>query len=1067
MPVSPQSTDFYQNSVVRHSPPPVNEQVKASAKSTIKNTRDGVMERNAVTGEDVRISKRDVDFDLRNDNLNRDGYPRTTESHANSGRRRQDHSYAHAASSDTGMTQVAETKLTKSMEVPDQTDNRVVKSDSIQDASEPRDYVSKKPVHNKPREPMKARDRITLKNTRDGLVERNAATGEDSRISKRETEMGLSDVNHDERLNLTQNRRKRKNGKRRRQPSNRADIANDITQPKSFRGNTIPKATVAASALNQAKPKEPTAIPAPSEHGAKLNTSGHGKLRFASDEAAPDVKIKPKQQVLYGDSMTKPTEDMVETTNNNVPAQPPVLPPPIKDSATDRKTSSTTPETAAKGASATDRREPKPQGKPDVPLKTDKQDKLQFTPDETAPDKSAIRYRSKAEKVRRQTERVGNKLDKARKNIPAKRKLRKVSVVDEKSGMVKRKLKFEKTPLSQREHIKGPLLQRPVKVASNALILNAHKKIYEVEHENVSVKAAHRAEMFAEGGGRAALRFKKTAPYRKVAKFEKAAQKKTIKLTYREALADNPKLRSNPFKRFMQKRKIKKDYAKAAREAEKVKKAGSAVSRAGKAVVEAIKRHPAVTTAIVLIALLLFAIMSLVGAFGGMGSGGLGGILTASYLAEDADIDNAETAYTEYETDLQLQIANTEHDWPGYDEYRYDIGNVSHNPYELMAYLTVVYQNFPYDAVASDIQSLFNEQYSLTHTPSVEIRYRTETRHGSYTDADGESHSYSYTVEVPYEWYVLTVTLTARSFTDVAASHLDGEQFAHYALLLQTKGSRQYIGNPFGFNWLPYVTSYYGYRIHPISGVKDLHLGVDIGVAAGTEILSGQDGTVTFAGWSGDYGNVVVIENDKGLVSKYAHCESLLVTQGQTVSMGDAIAKVGSTGASTGAHLHLEVMKDGQYLNPIYFADTGSFSLSTAYGDPGSPMGDGTYAALIAEAERYLGYPYVWGGSSPSTSFDCSGYVSWVLTHSGVKNTGRLGAQGLYNICTPISPSDARPGDLIFFTGTYSTPLPVTHVGIYVGGSPQMMIHCGNPIQYTSIETTYWQNHFYAFGRIN
>jgi murein DD-endopeptidase MepM/ murein hydrolase activator NlpD len=315
----------------------------------------------------------------------------------------------------------------------------------------------------------------------------------------------------------------------------------------------------------------------------------------------------------------------------------------------------------------------------------------------------------------------------------------------------------------------------------------------------------------------------------------------------------------------------------------------------------------------------------------------------------------------------------------------------------------------------------------------------------------------------------MTVTLTSRNFSEIVLSHLSGEQLAHYAVLMQTKGARQYLANPFGdLNWLPYVTSFYGYRIHPISGMKDLHKGVDIGLPPGTPIQAGQDGTVTFAGYSGDYGNVVVIENDKGLVSKYAHCDTIAVTVGQSVKIGDVIGTVGSTGNSTGAHLHLEIIKDGVYLNPAYFADTGSYNLTPSYGNVGSPMGDGTYAAMIAVAEQFLGYPYVWGGSSPETSFDCSGFVSYVINHNGY-NVGRLGATGLYNICTPVLPAEAKPGDLVFFHSTYSTTAPVTHVGIYVGtdasGRPRML-HCGDPIQYTYIDTAYWQQHFYAFGRL-
>lgn len=151
-----------------------------------------------------------------------------------------------------------------------------------------------------------------------------------------------------------------------------------------------------------------------------------------------------------------------------------------------------------------------------------------------------------------------------------------------------------------------------------------------------------------------------------------------------------------------------------------------------------------------------------------------------------------------------------------------------------------------------------------------------------------------------------------------------------------------------------------------------------------------------------------------------------------------------------------DLFPGSEYVDKYITNPPADYEVNPAY------LSDATFATLIEEAEKYLNYPYVWGGSSPATSFDCSGFVSYVLTNSGLVNTGRLGAQGLYNVCTPVSSADAKPGDLIFFVGTYDTP-GVSHVGIYVGDG--VMLHCGDPIQYSSINTSYWQSHFYAFGR--
>ena len=696
----------------------------------------------------------------------------------------------------------------------------------------------------------------------------------------------------------------------------------------------------------------------------------------------------------------------------------------------------------------------------------------------------------KISKLEGKSAKTAAKLDKARGNLPTKKRIKTKRVYDEAKGKAKTKFTIEKEVIPQGSQ-KSSMPARVGKAAgygiSRTAINKVHQKIGEVEDQNVGVKAAHKIEQTAENsyrGGRTiqkAYRFTKDAPYRRVAKLEKKAVKNNIKLDYRKALNENPKLKSNMFSRMMQKQKIKREYAKAAREAQKTagkaaKKTGSAIANAAKAVVNAVKSHPAIAATTGLLALLVIFIMTSFSSCSNMLTGGMGAVFASSYLAEDATIDNAELNYTEWETDLQMQINNAESDYPGYDEYRYDVADIGHNPYELMAYLTAMYQDFTPAQAQAALQQTFAEQYQLSFTEEIEVRYRTETRTYTYTDPDtGETYTDTYEVEVPYDYYILHITLTARSFTDVVYPRISTEQQQIYNLLMQTKGNRQYVDNPFDFNWLPYVTSYYGYRVHPISGEKNYHKGIDIGLPTGTPIKAGIDGTVTAAGYdAGGYGNYVVIRNDKGVEAKYAHCNTLTVSVGQTVAKGDVIATVGNTGNSTGPHLHLEVLKDGQYLNPIYFAVTGDDGSGyippgspggVAYPEyPGEPLGDGSYAALIAEAEKHLGKRYVFGANGPD-NFDCSSFVCWVLDRSGVYPMGRTTAQGLYNICTPVSPANAQPGDLIFFTGTYSTSNPVSHVGIYVGNG--IMLHCGNPIQYTSINTNYWQSHFYAFGRIN
>lgn len=688
---------------------------------------------------------------------------------------------------------------------------------------------------------------------------------------------------------------------------------------------------------------------------------------------------------------------------------------------------------------------------------------FRFTKEEQAAEKPF--QSTKTVKAQKKADKAHDKLDGARRKLPKKR-VAKVRIETSESGKPKRRLVFEDEVKSRREHLKGPLASRPVKLAANAAVAYAHKKIYQVQDDNVGVEAAHKTEIAAEGAARLFWRSHKTAPYRKVSKLEHRAEKADVKLHYRKTMDANPQASGNIFSRYAQKRKIKRDYAKKARNARKAAKRAKKAASAGKALGSFVKRHPMIALMILAFALLVLIIMSAASSCSTLINGGISAVLATSYTAPDPDIDGAELAYLEWETDLQIEIANAEQTHPGFDEYRYSVDDVGHGPHELMSYLTAKYNDFNLAAIQGDLRAIFDEQYKLEFVEEIEIRYRTETR---YDPVSGES----YEVQVPYEWRILNVIMTAQSFTDVITPKLNAEQAERYDLLMEIKGNRQYAGSPFNFNWINYVGDVYGWRVHPVTGEKDFHNGVDIVVAAGTEIIAAHDGTVIFAGNSADYGLSVFLQGEKGVETRYAQCSSVSVSQGQLVKMGDAIAQVGGAGSITGAHLHYEVLKNGQHRNPMYFAvtnDDGSSDIPPGNPGgadfpeyPGAPMDDARFAAIMEEAQKHLGKRYVFGSSGPDT-FDCSGFVCYVLNHSGVASVGRTNAQGLYNRCTPVSPENAQPGDLIFFSGTYNTSNDCSHVGIYIGAG--QMIHAGKPVKYSSLDQRYWEEHFYSYARL-
>jgi len=983
------------------------------------------------------------------------------------------------------------------------------------------------------RERFQAREKKVQKMGRDGLVEHNRATGEEKRVSQRTADAAFDRARPTEREDIRRPAvRGADTGKKRKQPrpapETRAEQTEVLLTPEYLADATAEpppdapatmRGAVDMPLLDAPAAEEPTPAPV-RKHPQKRGKTSKKKqsTKFTEHAARPDSEEKtamrgvegapaPKRRTSEGGSRlqfgreepeepTTADRDMLKKRQAAKSAQHAARPDSRETSAmrgadnipaTKRRISEsgsrlqfskeeepddpTADRTAIKKRQAAKLAEhaakpedktasegrPKPQG---TRLKFEDTAKDSETASDAAPD-APIRQQKKYEKAVRRTERADRRVEQAQMKLPTKRRLHMERQPDEASGKMKRRLRFEEEVLP--EYRRPSLLSRGAGAVKMAAVIKLHSKIREYERDNVALESAHKSELVAEQGVGRVLRWernrRRAKPYRTLHKAQQKAARAHTDLAWQTALRDNPELqRKNALAKWVQKQKIKRKYAQAAHEAKQsakfIQNVLTATGKIARAIAQYAAAHKAVFLAVAMLALVVMFFATGLTSCTAMLSGFQSSYISASYMADEGEICQSDLYYTEKETDLQIDIDNTEENYPGYDEYRYNIGEISHNPYELLGYLSTAFNAFTFAGVQSEIDRIFSEQYTLTREVIVETRY----------DDDGD----------PYDWYVLQTTLTVRPLSAVVQSHLSpGEQTDRYGVYMQTYGNRQAFGNPFDFSWLGNVSSGYGWRVHPISGEKSLHRGIDLAVAQGTPILAVQDGRVVSAGDAGSYGLCVVIEDDKGYQSRYAHCSSLNVSAGQEVKRGDVIAAVGSTGNSTGPHLHLEVMLNGEYLNPYFFVDNGDDGTGAIPGTPGGPaipdysgepMGDGSFEAMLHEAEKFLGWPYVWGGSSPSTSFDCSGYVSWVINQSGVGSVGRQTAQGLYNLCTPVSSANAQPGDLIFFTGTYSSPGPVSHVGIYVGGG--RFIHCGDPISYANTGSPYWSAHLYGYGRL-
>ena len=428
----------------------------------------------------------------------------------------------------------------------------------------------------------------------------------------------------------------------------------------------------------------------------------------------------------------------------------------------------------------------------------EKSSRLQFTDEERAT--------PELERYIRKSDKAADRLDAAKAAIPKEKKLVRERTFDEATGKGKTRLHFEEQekPIGKNKPHNNPL-SRPAQEAG----IFVHNKIHSVEKDNSGVEGAHKSEELAEKGAkygtrkiREGYRSHKLKPYRAAAKAEKAAEKANVNYLYHKTLHENPQLTSNPLSRFMQKQQIKRQYAKAAKTggaatakkaAENTRKAAKKTAEETKKAVAFVGRHPA-GVGIAVAALLLFIMVSAgLSSCGAMFSGMMNGVLGTSYTSEDSDLVATENNYAAKETELQQRIDNIERDNPGYDEYRYDLDNIGHNPHELASYLTALLQSYTPQSAQAELNRVFDKQYTLTLTEEIEVRYRTETRTDTWTDEDGNSHSDTYTVEVPYNYYILNVKLTNRPINSFVSELLTAEQLEMYRVYLETSGNKPLI----------------------------------------------------------------------------------------------------------------------------------------------------------------------------------------------------------------------------------------------------------------------------------
>lgn len=594
--------------------------------------------------------------------------------------------------------------------------------------------------------------------------------------------------------------------------------------------------------------------------------------------------------------------------------------------------------------------------------------------------------------------------------------------------------------------------KRAISAAAGSAAVYLHGKGHEAEEDNAAVEGSHRAELMAENALRHAMNRTNRGVRKRSSRWQEnpadavtkgrlqfEAVQEAAKSTGRQA-TEMEQAKKSVIRRFWQKQRYKKAY-QAAKNGEKtaaetMQITQTVFAKVKRAAAAVIGRNKGIFGALAAMVLLFVLIATSLSSCGASLQGATSSIAGTTYASTDEDIYAVENAYAALEDALNSQINSIESRHSGYDEYRYQVDEISHNPYQLISYFTAKYGEFTYEQVKDEVEEIFRQQYSISTESTRETV--TETK----TVRVGESLG-----QVVTSGYCSCAICCGVWAGGPTASGV--YPTANHTIAVDANNPFVPMGTKVVMNGVEYVVEDTG---------AFAQYGVQFDVYYDAHASALAHGHQTWEAY---------IADDNG-------SQEVEVTSTREVNRLDVTMTNHNLDAVLRSRMDENEEKRYDLYNTTYGNRNYLFDVNTlpgggaggfGYDIPAEALSDQKFANMIREAEKYLGYPYVWGGASPSTSFDCSGFVSWVINNCGNGwNVGRQTADGLRSCCAYVSPSEAKPGDLVFFQGTYNTP-GASHVGIYVGNN--MMIHCGNPIQYTSIASSYWQEHFMAFGRIH